>query len=76
VWKGKSQFEKQEVTDLVVSILSRMPDQLKRVLEMHFLEGKPQQEIADIEGTSVGAIKTRVHRAKKVFKDISTKLAQ
>lgn len=63
------QFEKEEVTDYVISVLSRMPDQLSRVLQMHFLEGKPQQEIADIEGTSVGAIKTRVHRAKKVFKD-------
>jgi len=63
------QFEKNEATDFVISVLSRMPLKLSRVLKMHFLEGKPQQEIAQIEGTSVGAIKTRVHRAKKVFKE-------
>lgn len=72
----RRQFEKQEVTDLIISVLSRMPDQLGRVLELHFLEGRPQQEIADIEHTSVGAIKTRVHRAKKAFKEISAQLAR
>jgi RNA polymerase sigma-70 factor (ECF subfamily) len=70
------QFEKQEMVEFVISILSRMPDQLGRVLKLHFLEGLPQQEIADMENTSVGAIKTRVHRAKKLFKEISAQLAR
>jgi len=61
------QFEKQELTDYIISVLSRMPEHLSRVLTLHFLEGRPQQEIADLENTSVGAIKTRVHRAKRTF---------
>ena len=40
------------------------------------LEGKPQEQIAAEEGVSVGAIKTRVHRAKRefsrVYKHITT----
>ncbi len=64
------QFEKQEVSDYLVSVLSKMPEHLRRVLELHFIEGRPQQEIAEIEGVSVGAIKTRVHRAKEAFKNI------
>ena len=60
--------EKYEVYDYVVSVLSKIPDHLAKVLEMHFIEGLSQQEIADQEKTSVGAIKTRVHRAKAAFR--------
>ncbi|MBL7045769.1 MAG: RNA polymerase sigma factor [Parcubacteria group bacterium] len=64
------QFEKEEVSDYLVSILSKMPEHLRRVLELHFIDGRPQQEVAEIEGVSVGAVKTRVHRAKEAFKKI------
>lgn len=64
------QFEKKELEDLVASVLTRMPDILARALSSFFLEGKPQEEIAKEEGLSVGAIKTRVHRAKKEFTKI------
>jgi len=64
------QFEKFELSEYLVSILSKMPDQLARVLEQHFIEGKPQKDIAQEEGVSVGAIKTRVHRAKEAFKKV------
>ena len=67
-------FEKQEVSEYVFSILSRIPEHLARVLELHILEGRPQEEVAKIEGVSVGAVKTRVHRAKKAFKKIDTAL--
>lgn len=65
------QFEKEEMKDYVISVLSRMPEHLSKVLRLHFIEGRPQDEIAEIEGVSVGAIKTRVHRAKKEFKKIN-----
>lgn len=65
------QFEKGENEDYVESVLSRMPEHLSRVLKLHFIEGRPQEEIARMEGVSVGAIKTRVHRAKKEFKKIN-----
>ncbi len=62
--------EKREFADEVASILTKMPDVFARALTFHFLEGKSQKEIAKGEGVSVGAIKTRVHRAKKEFKKI------
>lgn len=65
------QFEKDENKDYLSSVFSRMPEHLGRVLKLHFIEGLPQEEIAQIEGVSVGAIKTRVHRAKKEFKKAS-----
>lgn len=66
--KNLRQFERRELEDLVASVLSRMPEAMARALSAFFLEGKSQEEIADSEGLSVGAIKTRVHRAKKEFR--------
>lgn len=65
-------FEKQEVSEYVFSVLSKIPEHLSRVLVLHVLEGRPQEEVAKIEGVSVGAVKTRVHRAKKAFKNADT----
>ncbi len=64
------QFEKRELTDEVASVLSRMSPLFARVLTLFFLEGRSQEEMAQIEGVSVGAIKTRVHRAKREFRKL------
>lgn len=63
------QFEKQEMSDYMISLFARMPEHFVRVLKMQFIEGKSQEEIAESEGLSVGAVKTRVHRAKKALSD-------
>jgi len=71
----KESFTKtQEVSDYVASIISRMPQALGHILKLHFLEDKSQKEIAETEGMSVGAVKTRIHRAKKEFKRIEPHL--
>lgn len=57
------------IRDEVLQALARIPEQASRVLSLQFLEGKTQEEIAAIEGSTVSAVKTRVHRAKKSFKD-------
>ncbi len=72
--KNLRQFEKKEFMDEVASVLSRMPAPLAKALSMFFLEGKTQEEIANEEGLTVGAVKTRVHRAKKEFKNVHDKL--
>lgn len=63
-------FEKENYKDAVASVLSRMPENLARVLSLHFIDDKPQQEVAEELGTSVSAVKTRIHRAKKEFRKI------
>ena len=68
--KNLRQFEKKVLLDEVASVLSRMPAPMARALTLFFVEGKSQEEIAASEGLSVGAIKTRVHRAKAEFKRI------
>lgn len=60
----------EELKDLIASALSKIPVPLSKVLELHFLKDLPQAEIAKMEGVSVSAIKTRIHRAKKEFRKI------
>ena len=63
------QFEREQMRDYVISVFARMPDNMVRVLKLYFLEKRPHKEIAEMEGTSVGAIKTRMHRAKIEFRN-------
>ncbi|MGE5541284.1 MAG: RNA polymerase sigma factor [Bacillota bacterium] len=56
------------VKDEVLVALSKIPESAARVLTLQFLEGKTQEEIAAAEGSTIPAVKTRVHRAKKLFK--------
>jgi RNA polymerase sigma-70 factor (ECF subfamily) len=68
--KNLRQFEKREFIDEVASVLSRMSPIFAKALSAFFLEGKSQEEMAREEGVSVGAIKTRVHRAKNEFRKV------
>ncbi len=61
------QFHTKELSDEIASVLIKMPPLFAHVLTAFFIDGKPQEEIAQQEGVSVGAIKTRVHRAKREF---------
>jgi len=55
--------------DEVLQAFARMPEAAARVLKLQFLDGLTQEEIAKKEGSTVSAVKTRVHRAKKLFKE-------
>ncbi len=54
--------------DAIVSLVSKLPVTLARIIELHFLEGKPQREVARAVGISEGAVRARVHRAKQAMK--------
>lgn len=59
--------EEETMRDYVASFLSQMPAQLARPLKLHFLEEYSQKEIAQMEGTTVSAVKTKIYRAKREF---------
>lgn len=48
--------------------LHQLPPAQKRVLLLAQVEGLPYRQIAEIEGTSVGTIKSRVSRAREFLK--------
>lgn len=55
----------ETMRDYVASFLSRMPSQLARPLRLHFIEEYSQKEIAEMEGSTVSAVKTKIYRAKR-----------
>jgi len=57
--------EEKDIREELLAFLSRLPKNMRRMLEMHFLGGLKQKEIAAAEGISVGAVKIRIFRAKK-----------
>jgi len=67
--------EQRDLGNYISSVLERMPDGLASVLTRFFLEGKSQQEIANEDGITVGAVKTRIYRAKEAFRKINVHVA-
>jgi DNA-directed RNA polymerase specialized sigma24 family protein len=56
--------------DYVASFLAKLPTQLAQPLKMHLMDEYSQKEIAEKEGTTVPAIKTRIYRAKREFEKL------
>jgi RNA polymerase sigma-70 factor (ECF subfamily) len=61
-------LEDLSIRDEVIAALATLPETAAKLLRLQFIEGKTQEEIATSEDLSVSAVKTRVHRAKKLFK--------
>lgn len=62
-----SAFEKQVILDRFLTVVSKIPAALARVLRMAVVQGKSNEDIAEVEGITVGAVRTRLHRARKEF---------
>ncbi len=62
-------LEDLSIRSEVLVALSKLPETAARILRLQFIEGKTQEEIAAFEGSTISAVKTRVHRAKKLFKE-------
>ncbi len=50
----------------------RLPEQYRVVLVLHDLEGLPLEQVANVMGSSMGATRVRLHRARKRFAEICT----
>src|SRR3989338_717055 len=66
-------LEDLSIRNEVLSALAKLPETAAKILRLQFIEGKTQEEIAEAEGLSIPAVKTRVHRAKKLFKQVYNK---
>jgi RNA polymerase sigma-70 factor (ECF subfamily) len=63
-------FKKREERDLIESVFMQMPEDLGLILRRHYLEDMPYAEISSSTGMTVGAIKMKLFRARKLFKSI------
>ncbi len=61
-------LEDLSIRNEVITALAKLPETAAKILRLQFIEGKSQEEIARTEQLSIPAVKTRIHRAKKLFK--------
>ena len=59
-------LEDLSIRNEVLAGLAKLPETAARILRLQFIEGKSQEEIAASEDLSIPAVKTRIHRAKKL----------
>jgi RNA polymerase sigma-70 factor (ECF subfamily) len=62
--------------DLIERVLEKMPGHFAKVLRLHYLEHWSHKDIADTTGESVGAVKSRIHRAKAEFRETMKELEE
>jgi RNA polymerase sigma-70 factor (ECF subfamily) len=68
---GKENERKEiELRDTIATLLAHLPKHMHKVLHLHFIMGYRQQEIAEMTGEKVGAVKTRIFRAKEELRRI------
>lgn len=58
----------------VADVITKMPENLARVLKLYYLEDKSYKDICKIEEISITTLKMRLFRAKRIFKKISTEV--
>jgi RNA polymerase sigma-70 factor, ECF subfamily len=62
--------------DMIERVLERIPGHFAQVLRLHYLEHWSHKDIAGETGESVGAVKSRIHRAKAEFRKKLTELEE
>lgn len=62
-----SRLERRELSRRVYDILAAMPPKKRAVFILNELEGMPQEEIAEVVGTSVATVRTRLFYARREF---------
>ncbi len=60
----------EESQDTIRKALARASEDVAEILTLAFIDDLPYKDIAQKLGLSVAAVKTRVHRAKAVLRDI------
>jgi len=60
--------------EYITSLIDKLPETFARILRLYVIDGKDYAQIAKAENISVGAVKTRMHRAKAALKKESAEI--
>ena len=63
-----TELEKKELQEKIVVAISGLPDDFRLVVVLRDLRGLSYQEIADMVGTSLDAVKSRLHRGRMLLR--------
>lgn len=64
------ELERSELRTLLDDALARLPEQQREAFILKHIEGRSYEEIAELLGVSVPALKMRVHRAREALKTV------
>ena len=62
-------YERREEINRIRQTVQTLPDKLREVILMHYMEELSVDEIAVILGIPSGTVKSRIHKAKEVLKE-------
>lgn len=63
----EEELDRTELRDDLDTALLQLPPSLREAFIMKHVEGRSYEEMADLLGTTVGALKMRVHRAREAL---------
>jgi RNA polymerase sigma-70 factor (ECF subfamily) len=63
-------YRKRRLQELVEEAASQLPEHHREVFVLREIEGKTYEEIAEITGTQLGTVKSRLNRARNRFAQI------
>jgi len=63
-------LELRQRSDLLHVALEKLPTSQREVVELHWFQERPYAEVAQIVGTSEGAVRVRAHRAYSTLKQL------
>jgi RNA polymerase sigma-70 factor, ECF subfamily len=63
-------LERGEMSACVRAKIDRLPESHRAVILLYDIQGLSHQEIADVLGIEVGAVKVRLHRARKKLRAV------
>ena len=72
----QSRLELQDTVERVNQIIGFLPEQQKSLLQMRDIEGLEYEEIADITGLEINAIRVNISRARKKVRETIQKVYQ
>lgn len=70
-----AEMEDSERKDILREALEQLPVEQKEIIELSKFQGLKYEEISRITGSSVPAVKVKVHRAIKKLKEIYFQIA-
>lgn len=66
----ENNLDKDDRLGLVKEAIEMLPRESADLVKAHYIEDRPYEEIAKKHGISIGALKMKLFRARKVLKDI------
>lgn len=67
-------LEREDFTGFIKKIIENLPDQQKAIMHMRDIEGMEFEQIAEVIGLNVNAIRVNLSRARKNVRDVILKI--